>query len=109
MTTTFAGVILPNASKVKTTFDTLTKVTVLLSGKRSVQTNPEVGMNFSVTCLGTRAQFLALLALVGTKDSLVTDDDTYTNCAMNGNIDYTETDDPDDQFFFSFGFVRETI
>ncbi len=107
MTTTFATVTLPNASKIGGGFQTLTGETVLLSGKRAVQSSTEYGRAHTFTCYGTWAQFEALLAKVGTKGDLVTEADTFSNCYISGELALSESNNPG-SYYWKISFVQDT-
>lgn len=107
MATTFNGVTLPNASKISEQPIVALSDTLLVSGYHSVQTNPNLGFGATYRCLGTWAQYAAILALVGTKYTLVTEQTSYTNCAIS-SIKVQESDNPG-FFYFDVEFKRETV
>jgi len=107
MTTTFGGVTLPYASKIGEENDVLIKETVLLSGKRSIQTNPNAGLGTKYQCLGTWAQYTAIRSMIGSSGSLVTEaGETYTKCYIS-SLMVRETDGPGD-YQFEVGFRQDT-
>ena len=94
MTTTFDSVALPHASKIGEIRDVLMSETVLLSGKRSIQSSTEVGLGARYRCLTTWAEYKDILDCVGSSGSLVTEaGETYTNCYIS-SIRVDESDDP---------------
>ena len=104
---------LPIAGKRKGTVQVQTEDTLLISGQHSVQTNPNYGWNEVYECMGTWSEFLALLAMIGYKNTLTISGTpagtlTYTNCAISGNISWEESDNPG-YYYWKVGFVRETV
>lgn len=107
MTTTFGGVTLPDASKIEETPEILLEETVLMSGERSIQSNTSYGFGATYHCLGTWAQYKAVLALVGVASSLVTEaGETYTKCYIS-SIKVKESDSPL-SYLFDVGFRQDT-
>ena len=109
---TFATKTLPNASKIAASPKILIKETTLLSGKRKVQSNANVGKSAKFRCFGSWNDYLATLALVGTKGDLVMypsggSTETWTNCYISG-LSVAESDNPA-WFYFDVEFVRETV
>jgi hypothetical protein len=78
------------ASQRDVTRSTSTSDKLLLNGKHSVQTNVNTGLNETYILTGTWADFDALLALVGTFQTLtivtLSTTYTYTNCVISGEI-----------------------
>jgi hypothetical protein len=109
MTTTFGGTELKNASKGNIRYPVKTTTTGLMSGKDYVQYAPAGmhGTEVTVSCLGERADITALLSLVGSKQTLITDDQTFTNMIIQGEIEERETDAPG-WFEYIVHFVRHT-
>jgi hypothetical protein len=116
---TFGSVTLAGAAKTPTAgkregvVRVTVKDTVLLSGKHSVQTNVNSAYNETVKCFGTWSDFVALIGLIGTKNTLTISGTpagtlTYTNCAIGGDISYNDTDNPG-YYQFTVKFVQETV
>jgi len=118
VTVTFGSLTLQGANKTPTVgkrtgvVKVTTKDTLLLSGKHSVQTNVNSAYNDTLTCFGSWADLVALIGMIGTKNTLTISGTpagtlTYTNCVIGGDISYQETDNPG-YFQFSVRFVQET-
>lgn len=107
MSVTFDGVELLHASKLVNTIPVLANETILLSGKRSIQSNANYGFAANYTFLGTFAQVTALLAKVGSPYTLIDNQETHTTCYIYGDIRITETDSPD-YFLCEMGFRQHT-
>jgi hypothetical protein len=107
MTTTFGGVSLPAASKISESPQVALTDTLLLSGKHSIQTNPNMGFGAAYRCFGTWAQYQAILGLVGQSGTLVTEQTSYTLCYI-ASIKTLESDNPG-YFYFDVEFKRETV
>jgi len=107
MTTTFGGVELPNAGKAILSFNSLIRKTLLLNGKRSIQISPELDTNIVVEGIATYTQILAVLAKAGSKNALVTNEGTFTNCVISGDISIRESDAPG-KFNYRIAFERHT-
>lgn len=103
----FGGTELPNASKHKGTIQVLTNDTILIDGKHSIQSSTEVGTAATYTCLGTWAQYEAVLACIGSSATLDTQDESYTNMYISSWDGPTESANPG-YYFFTVGFVKET-
>lgn len=87
---TLSGNPLPLAGQREIERQTATSSKLLLSGKYSVQTNVNTSNVMSFDCRGSFADFLALLALVGTFQTLTvtgppSGTETYTNCTISGS------------------------
>ena len=108
MATTFNGVTLAGAGKAQYSFPTHTNSTTLMSGKNYVQSSAQYGVKVTFECFGTWAEFEAILALVGSKYTLVTEHDTWTNMYIEGEPNVTESDAPG-YFKFKVSFVRHTV
>lgn len=106
MATTFGGVTLPHASKINATPGILLKETTLLSGKRYIQTNTNLGFSTKFNCFGTYAEYTAVRALIGVSGTLVTTPETYTKCYISG-LSVQESDNPE-YFVFSVEFKQDT-
>lgn len=104
--TTFGGVLLPNASKIDATPGVLLKETVLLSGKRYIQTNTHLGFSTVFDCLGTYAEYQAVRALIGVSGTLITTPETYTKCYISA-MHLSESDNPG-YFRFKVEFKQDT-
>ncbi|MFA6335498.1 MAG: hypothetical protein WCX48_08075 [Bacteroidales bacterium] len=104
--TTFGGVLLPNASKIDATPSILMNESTLLSGKRFIQTNTNLGFSSKFRCFGTYAQYQAIRALIGISGSLVTNQETFTKCYISG-LSVQESDNPS-WFHFSVEFKQDT-
>lgn len=106
MSITFDGVELKNASVFDDDLDVLTKVTTLLSGKRSVQASSEVGFTPKFRCYTTTySDVTSLAAKVGSSGSLVIDSDTYTNCYISS---FMRSEIAPGKWTYEVGFVRDT-
>lgn len=108
MTTTFDGVLLPDASKIAETPELIFTESVLLSGKRCIQASAEMGFGATYRCTGTWAQYKAILGCVGSSGSLVTEagGEPYTYCYITG-IRVEETDQPG-LYQFEVNFRQDT-
>lgn len=89
------------------------KDTLLLSGKHSIQTNVNYGWTESYDCMGTFADYLALLGMIGQKLTLVVSGTpagtlTYTKCAISGAGGLRESDNPG-YYYWTVSFVQETV
>ena len=103
----------PVAGKRAGTTKVQTTDTLLLSGKHSVQPTVNYGWSESYECMGTWADYLALIALIGQKLTLTITDTvagtlTYTKCAISGDISFRESDNPG-YYYWTVGFVQETV
>jgi hypothetical protein len=94
VTTSLGGVTLPNASKIAETVYIVANETVLLSGKRKIQAEADTGFGATYECMGTKAQFDAIKALVGSSCTLVTEDGSYSKCYLFGEMPRKETENP---------------
>lgn len=107
MAITFDGVELKNPEPFDRDDDVITKETVLLSGKRSVQSTAEIGLHISFRCMSTaHTDVTNLRAKIGIKASLVIGSDTHTNCYISG---FKEREDPPGVWSYEVGFIRETV
>ena len=103
----------PVAGKRRATPVILTTDTLLLSGLHSVQTNPNMGWKESYDCMGTWADYLAIIGQVGKKLTLTISGTpagtlTYTNCVISSLGTATEGDNPG-YYYWTVEFVRETV
>lgn len=94
MTTTFASTELKNAGKLKTRYPTLTNETTLMSGKNYIQKSTQYKTEAIIEGFCQQADKAAILSLVGTQDSLVTEYETLTNMVIKETPEFTESDDP---------------
>jgi len=106
MATTFNSIPLPNASKIKHRNPIAIRDSLMLDGKHMIQVNSNMGFEADYRCLGTWTQYEVVLALVGTAYSLITENETYTNCYISVS-DPTESDNPG-YFYFDVSFKRDT-
>ena len=84
MAVTFDSVTLTNPEPYEFDWDVRTNETVLLSGKRKIQSTSEIGLHIGFVChTDTLSDVTNLRAKIGTKASLVTGSDTYTNCYIS--------------------------
>jgi hypothetical protein len=107
MAVSFAGVPLPNASKIKGQPQILLNDTILIDGKHSIQATTQMGQVVTYTCLGTWAQYEAILALVGSDGTLITEDETYSDHMYISSLSYEESANPN-YYFFTVSFALET-
>jgi hypothetical protein len=106
MATTFNSIPLPNASKIKHRNVIAIRDSLMLDGKHMITSNVNMGFEADYRCLGTWAQYEAVLALVGTPYTLITETETYTNCYISVG-DPSESDNPG-YFYFDVSFKRDT-
>ena len=76
-----------------------TRDTLLLSGKHSIQANTNYGWRESYSCFGPWASLVALMALIGYRQTLTISGTpagtlTYANCYIAGDISFQESDNP---------------
>ena len=108
-TVTFDGVELKDVAPFDINLDVTTNVTVLLSGKRSVQTSTETGLMVAFECYTEDySDITALIAKIGYKATLVIDGTSYTNCAIAGNPKPRITQRLPGKWWYSISFVRDT-
>lgn len=103
----FAGVILPNPSKIRYDYPTVVTDTVLLSGEHSVQATEEYGFKVSMECFGFSSDVAAILGKVGIRGTLVLREAVYTDCFLTDGIRVDETDDSI-YYRYAITVVRET-
>ena len=108
MTVTFGGVTLVDASKTKTGYQVQTKDTVLLSGRHSVQSSPQVGRTWSYSAFGTEGDVASLMGMVGYPHTLVINGTPYTKCYISGEVSVDESDNPL-WVHYTVTFVQETL
>lgn len=108
MTTSFAGVSLPAASKIDGPHIVTIRDRVLLSGNHKVQASSVTVINPKFRCLGTWAEYEAVLALVGTSGTLITEQEPsgYGTCYISA-LEVQESDNPS-YFYFTVEFKRDT-
>lgn len=103
---TFDGIQLRRPSFPEFDRSPITNETILVSGKRSVQSTPELGFKVTFRCWTTdRSDIIDLRAKIGSPYTLVVDGTSYTNCYINR---WVETKIDDINWAYSVGFVRET-
>jgi len=104
---TFDGIALVRPSFPEIDREPLTKVTTLLSGKRSVQSSPELGFSATFTCVtGSYSDITSLLAKVGYSGTLVIDGVSYTNCYID--LPWKEKKIDDVHWQYTVKFARDT-
>lgn len=109
MVVTFGGVELKNASKIANTYSTRSGVTVLATGKSSIQSSSEFGRGATFRCLGEWADITALLALVGTPGTLTIGAiTTFSSAYIVGDIKVDESKRPG-WYFYTVNIEEETI
>jgi hypothetical protein len=108
MTVTFSGVEIKNASKVRMKPEVASRDTLLQSGKHSVKSNVNYGRSWTYTGLGTKAEVNAVLALIGTKAALVTEEETVSNAYITSWDDLEESDTVG-EYFFTVTFTEHQV
>lgn len=84
----------------------ITNVTVLLSGKRSVQASAETGLNLTFKCYTTTyTNISSLRALIGSAGTLNIDGTDYTNCYISK---FCEIEWHPGKWDYTVSFVRDT-
>jgi hypothetical protein len=106
MTTTFGGVEIKEAGEITVSYQTRTREAITHGGKSNVQTSTQYGTLLSLEGMGTQADVDALVAMIGAIDTLITDDATYTNMAIQGDIK-TKKAAPGNQYY-TVTFIRKT-
>jgi len=99
--------VLVNASKKKTRYVVQTKDTVLLSGKHSVQSNPNAGRGWTYSCFGSESDILSLMGMIGTSHTLVIGSESFAKCYIDGDVEIQESDNPN-WVEFTVTFVQDT-
>jgi len=103
---TFDGVDLIRPSFPEIDRSPITNETILVSGKRSVQSTSELGFKVTFRCWTTDPSDISnLRSKIGSSHTLVIDGTSYTNCYINR---WVETKVDDLNWAYSVGFVRET-
>jgi len=103
---TFDGVNLSRPSFPEFHRSPITNETVLVSGKRSVQSTDELGFRVTFRCwTNDQSDISNLRAKIGSPYTLVVDGVSYTNCYISR---WTETKVDDLNWAYSVGFVRDT-
>lgn len=103
---TFDGVVLVKPSFPEFNRSPITNETVLVSGKRSVQSSSELGFRVVFACWTTDLTDISnLRAKIGSPYSLVIDEVTYTNCYIDR---WSERKVDDVNWTYTVGFVRQT-
>lgn len=94
MTVTFGSVELKEASKLSNTIGVLANERVLISGRRRIKSNSEFGFGAVYSFIGTWDDVTAILALIGTSQTLTDNEETNTVCYIYGDIKIEESDSP---------------
>ena len=107
MTVSFAGVNIPNASKLTPTHPFASKAWLLLSGRYKVTTAVYYGTVHVIEGFGAQSDVDAIMATVGVEGTLVIDSLTITNCYITGTPDIRESDKPG-EFYYKITFTQDT-
>lgn len=106
MTVSFDSVELIRPQPYNVSYDVMANETVLLSGKRSVQSTAEYGYKVTYVCFtDASANVTNLLAKVGTEYSLV-DDYGTRNAYISA---FSVVEDPPDHWTYTVSFIGDTI
>ena len=103
---TFDLIVLQNPSPYTPSYDVQTKETILLSGKRSVQSTAEVGYKITYSCFTqTYSNVTDLSAKIGLEKSLV-DDFGTRNAYISA---FSVVEDPPGSWMYTVSFVADTV
>lgn len=106
MAITFDGVTLVNPSPYTSDYQPRTKETILLSGKRSVQSSTELGYHVSYSCFTlTYSNVTDLRAKIGAEASLV-DDFGTRNAYISA---FSVVEDPPDIWKYTVSFIGDSV
>jgi len=107
MPVTFDNFVLKEASKISNTYGVLANERVLITGRRKIKANAELGFGAVFQFMDTWAEVTAILTKVGSPYTLTVDGTSYTNCYIYGDIKITESDSPG-TYFCEVGFKQDT-
>jgi hypothetical protein len=84
----------------------------LMSGRRVVRGSVRYGWKETYDCLGTWAEYMALIGMIGQQQTLAITGTpagtlTRTKCQIGGDILYSESENPG-YYHFSVTFVQDT-
>ena len=108
MVTTLGSTTLVNAGKVKYRFPTTTNSTLMMSGKNYVQSDSHVGTSIEINGFAEWSTIEAILSMVGSPQTLVTEHDTWTNMYIEQDPEVTESEAPG-WFNYRIRLVRHTV
>ena len=104
---TFDSITLQKPSPYRPDYDVKATETVLLSGKRSVQSTTEVGYKISFSCqTGTYSNVTDLSAKIGLEKTLVDDFGSHTKSYISA---FTVVEILPDVWEYEVSFVQQTV
>lgn len=104
---TFDSIVLQKPAPYTPSYDVKATETVLLSGKRSVQSTAEVGYKISFSCFTeTYSNVTDLSAKIGLEKTLVDDFGSHTKCYISA---FSVVEDPPGSWTYTVGFIADTV